>query len=112
MARNSSRQFRKTAAFVIATSDGTCGICGHGGAITVDHIRSFRDWPTDELGQPLPGLDSAENLRPAHGTRGIAEPNPCHQCDPTRWPRGRLCNQSRGPGTTTPTDVEPHSKNW
>jgi hypothetical protein len=112
MARNSSRAFRKTAAWVIANSDGICGICGHGGGRTVDHIVSFRDWPTDELGQPLPGLDDPDNLRPSHGTRGIAEANPCHECDPQRWPRGRLCNQSRGSGTKPVTLTEPHSQNW
>lgn len=110
MARNSSRAFRKTADLVRANSDGLCGICGHGGAITMDHIVSFRDWPTNELGQPLPGLDSPDNMRVAHGTRGIAPPNPCHQCDPVKWPNGRLCNQSRGHGSTH--QPEPHSRTW
>lgn len=113
MARNSSRAFRKTAALVIARDGGTCGICGHGGAITADHIVSYKDWPKDDTGRPHPGLDSPENLRAAHGTRGTAQHNPCYQCDTRRWPYGRMCNQSRGAGNTVKqVTEEPHSRSW
>lgn len=96
---------------VIARDGGICGICGHDGAITADHVIPYRDWPKDETGKPLPGLDFPDNMRAAHGTRGPAEHNPCYQCNP----RGRYCNQSRGAGTVTPQQKpphEPHSRNW
>lgn len=109
MSRNSSRRFRTTAAQVIARDQGICGICGHGNAMTADHIIPYRDWPKDTHGRPLPGLDAPENLRAAHGSRGIAEHNPCYMCDP----RGRYCNQSRGAGNRAPHDQpEPHSRPW
>lgn len=107
MARNSSRAFRNTARLVIARDGGKCGICGHPGAQTVDHIIPHRDWPKDADGQPLPGLDHPDNLRPAHGTRGVAAHNRCYMCDP----RGRLCNQSRGAGYAS-AQQEPHSRSW
>lgn len=110
MARNSSRAFRKAARLAVERDGEICGICGHGGAITADHIISWRDWPKDANGKPLPGVDAADNLRPAHGTRGPAEHNPCYQCDP----KGRLCNQSRGAGNRVkqPTQPERHSREW
>lgn len=107
VARNSSRVFRNRAQWVIARDAGICGICGHDGARTVDHVISHKDWPRDETGQPLPGLDDPDNLRAAHGSRGTAQHNPCTQCDP----RGRYCNQSRGAGQP-PRDNEPHSRRW
>jgi 5-methylcytosine-specific restriction endonuclease McrA len=109
MARNSSRAFRKTAAYVIARDAGICGICGHGDAHTADHIIPYRNWPKDDHGRPLPGLDSPDNMRAAHGTRGPAEHNPCYQCTP----QGRYCNQSRGAGNRGKTQhTEPHSRTW
>jgi len=107
MARNSHSRFRATAAQIIARDQGVCGICGHGGARTADHIIPHRDWPKDHNGQPLPGLDHPENLRAAHGTRGPAEHNPCYECDP----RGRYCNQSRGAGKRA-QQPEHHSRPW
>lgn len=115
MARNSSRQFRARAAHAVARDQGRCGICGHGGAITADHIISYRDWPKDSQGLPLPGLDDLDNLRAAHGTRGSAQHNPCMECDPQRWPYGRMCNQSRGARNVVAqreTPHEPHSQDW
>lgn len=111
MARNSSRAFRKVAFDVVLRDGEVCGICGHGGAITADHIVSFRDWPKDHNGDPLPGLDHPDNLQAAHGSRGVGDPNPCHQCDPARWPRGRNCNQSKGAGSK-PHTPEIHSQDW
>lgn len=111
MARNSSRQFRKNAATAVARDQGICGICGHPGAITADHIIPYRDWPKDENGNPHKGLDDTTNLQAAHGTRGAAEHNPCYQCDP----RGRMCNQSRGAGNRVPTrppEPDHHSRHW
>lgn len=109
MARNSSRAFRRTAALAIARDQGRCGICGHAGARTADHIIPHHLWPKDDAGRPLPGLDHIDNLRAAHGSRGPAEHNPCYMCDP----RGRHCNQSRGAGNRTRThEPEPHSKEW
>lgn len=109
VARNSSTRFRKDARQVVARDGGMCGICGHGNAITVDHIIRAKDWPKDADGKPLPGLDDPDNLRAAHGSRGIADHNPCHECDPVRWPRGRMCNQSRD---TQPAPPEHHSRSW
>lgn len=115
MARNSSRAFRRAAALAVANGGGICGICGHGDAITADHIIPFRLWPRDNNGKPLPGLDAADNLRPAHGTRGTAEHNYCYQCDRTKWPHGRLCNQSRSGDQHrrhAADTTEPHSRKW
>ena len=84
-----TRANRKTKAIVLAASD-ICHLCGHPAALTVDHIISARDWPRDEYGAHLPGLDDLTNLAPAHGTRSPRAPdNPCPTC-------GVLCNQSRG----------------
>lgn len=106
MARNSSRQFRKRAAMAVARDGGICGICGHPGAITADHIIPYSEWPPG-----VPGLDDLDNLRAAHGSRGPAEHNPCYLCDP----RGRMCNQSRGSGTRAirpSPETDNHSRTW
>ncbi len=58
-----------------------CHICGHDGAHTADHLTPVSTEPD----QPVDPHD----MRPAHGTRGAAPPNPCPTC-------GRLCNQERG----------------
>lgn len=109
MARNSSRAFRKTATQVVARDGQICGICHHPGAITADHIISYKDWPKDHQGQPLPGLDHPDNLQAAHGSRGTAEHNPCYQCTP----KGRYCNQSRGGQSNRQQPLqEPHSRPW
>lgn len=110
--RNGSRSFAKTRREVIDRDAGQC-FCGHGGALTVDHIIPHSLWPPG-----VPGVDDASNLRAAHGSRSPrALDNPCIQCgqlDPQRWPRGRLCNQSRGTGKTrTPPDSgDRHSRRW
>ncbi len=69
-----------------------CGLCGHEGSRTADHIISAKDWPRGPDGRRMPGFDSLANLQPAHGTMGAGrdvEQNPCPVC-------GRLCNQSKG----------------
>jgi hypothetical protein len=78
--------YRRNRLIVLALSD-VCGICGHHGAMTADHIIPPKDWP-----RGLPGLDDITNLRPAHGTMGAGRGrrvNACSTC-------GRVCNQSRG----------------
>lgn len=82
--------YRKNRAILLAQSD-QCGICGHGGSQTADHIISAKVWPRDARGKPLPGLDDLSNLRPAHGSMGAGKGriNACPVC-------GRICNQSRG----------------
>jgi 5-methylcytosine-specific restriction endonuclease McrA len=113
MARNSSRDFRRVKWLIIARDGGTCAICLHGGAETIDHVIPVRDWPRAPDGTLLPGVDHESNLQPAHGTRGKAEHNPCHECDPVRWPRGRLCNQTRGAnGPRSEPDGDGHSRTW
>jgi hypothetical protein len=90
---------------VVARDGMICGICGHGGAITVDHIVTVRDWPRDAFGELLPGVDDPENLRAAHGSRRPRAPdNPCPECRV-------LCNQARGAGSRTPIP-ETHSRIW
>lgn len=103
VARNSSRAFRKVAGLIVLRDGAMCWLCGHGNAITVDHVIPYRDWPKDHEGKPLPGLDSPDNLKAAHGTRGSAEANPCNECG------GKLCNQSRG--ASSPMG-EAHSRRW
>jgi hypothetical protein len=86
---------------LLATTD-VCGICGHPGARTADHIIPARSWPKDATGRPLPGMDSLANLQPAHGTLGPGRPpNYCPIC-------GRLCNQSRGAAIVR----RPTSRDW
>lgn len=90
---------------MLAESD-VCGICGHHGAKTIDHIITLANWPKDPAtGRLLPGHDAVENLQPAHGTMGAGRTrlhNPCGIC-------GRLCNQSRGGDIIRAT---PHSRAW
>lgn len=75
---------------VLLAQTSRCGICGHDGAKTADHIIPAKLWPKGPDGKPLPGLDDLANLRPAHGTLGpFQPPNPCPTC-------GELCNQKRG----------------
>lgn len=109
MARGSSRAYRKVVEAVILRDGGLCGICGHGGAQTADHVVPYKDWPEDGNGNKLPGADEPDNLRAAHGSRGPGTHNPCTQCDPARWPHGRMCNQSRGAAAD---QAEPHSRRW
>lgn len=81
-----------------------CGICGHGGSLTGDHIITAKHWPRGADGKPLPGLDDLSNLRPAHGTMGSGRDrlhNHCPTC-------GRLCNQSRGARVAR----RPQSRTW
>lgn len=97
--------YRRNRAVLLATSD-RCGICGHSGAMTADHVIPPHLWPRDETGKMLPGFDDLSNLRPAHGTMGSGRArvhNPCIQCG------GRLCNQSRGKG---PGPRRPQSRVW
>jgi 5-methylcytosine-specific restriction endonuclease McrA len=82
--------YRRNRILVLAASD-MCGICGHGGSLSVDHVVPHRLWPRDEHGKMLPGFDAFENLQPAHGSLGsTGMVNRCGPCG------GRLCNQSRG----------------
>jgi hypothetical protein len=86
-----SRVYRTNRAILLASND-ICGICGHGGSLTADHIINAKVWPRDRNGRPEPGLDALSNLQPAHGTLGSGLDrihNPCPTC-------GRLCNQSKG----------------
>jgi 5-methylcytosine-specific restriction endonuclease McrA len=86
-----NRRYRRNVQVMLAVND-TCGICGHPGSLTGDHIVPARLWPRGGDGKPMPGLDDPANLRPAHGTMGSGRGrlhNPCPTC-------GRLCNQSRG----------------
>lgn len=94
--------YRRNRTIVLAASD-VCGICGHPGALTTDHIIPAKSWPRDvATGKPLPGMDSVGNLRPAHGTLGPRQPvNYCPVCR-------RACNQSRGAAAAR----RPQTRDW
>lgn len=87
-----NRRYRTNRAILLAR-DQICGICGHGGAQTADHIVPDPLWPRDSDGKRLPGFDELDNLQPAHGTMGAGRgrQNRCPVCL-------RLCNQSKGDG--------------
>jgi 5-methylcytosine-specific restriction endonuclease McrA len=86
---------------VLAVTD-VCGLCGHPGAETGDHIIPYSRWPKDNLGRPLPGLHDVTNVQPAHGTIGNVRVNRCHICK-------RVCNQSKGNRIVT---GNPRSRDW
>jgi hypothetical protein len=93
--------YRRNREIVLAQSD-VCIICGHHGARTADHRIPAKLWPKGADGKPLPGLDSIDNLGPAHGTMGGRQPdNPCGVC-------GELCNQKRG----ARIKHRPQTRNW
>lgn len=81
---------------VLRASD-VCGICGHGGARTIDHVIPYSRWPRDAYtGKPLPGLHAVSNLQPAHGTIGnTGFVNRCRECKALRINGNGVCNQSK-----------------
>jgi hypothetical protein len=95
--------YRRYRAWVKATGP-TCAICGHPGALSVDHWRAPARYPT--IAVQL-ALDPA-NWRPAHGIEG------CYQCppNPSRDKRRRgnptRCNQSKG----AKADVRISPRRW
>lgn len=79
-------RYRRNRLIVLSASD-ICGICGHPGAATIDHIISAKRW----IGSKF-DFDDIPNLQPAHGSLGrTGMTNRCTTC-------GRLCNQSKGAG--------------
>jgi len=93
--RSGTREFQQNRVLILAASD-LCGLCGHRGALTVDHIIPKPRWPVDDAGRMLPGFDGVQNLQPAHGSMGSDRTrrtghNRCPTCH-------RLCNQSKGAG--------------
>ena len=93
--RSGTWEFLRNRRLVLAASD-LCGLCGHRGARTVDHIIPEPLWPRDLAGKMLPGFDGVRNLQPAHGSMGSNRTrrevdNRCPVCH-------RLCNQSKGAG--------------
>ena len=97
-------RYRKSRAQILAESD-ICWLCGHGGAMTVDHIITAKHWPKGADGKHLPGLDEVNNLRPAHGTAGSRQTGNLNRCDTC----GRLCNQARG---VRPVGPSMRSRDW
>lgn len=89
-------EYRTNAALTLAASD-ICGICGHPGAKTIDHIITRKNWPIG-----MPGWNGLANMRPAHGTKGTLK-NRCPEC-------GKLCNQERGAGRLV--SVSRRSADW
>jgi hypothetical protein len=111
----SEPRYLNSRAKVLAASD-ICGICGHPGAITCDHIVPLAVWPRDAAGRLLPGHDAPENLMPAHGTAGPGPGrlNRCLVC-------GQLCNQVKKASVNVPLSPgrgryehqpSPHSRDW
>ena len=75
----SGREWKRKVANVIAAYGGICHLCDHPGALQADHVvvrAESRD-------------DSIANLRPAHGSAGKWQRNPCPVC-------GLNCNNIRG----------------
>lgn len=95
-----ARPYRRNRAQMLAEDPDVCGICGHSGTLTADHIIPAKLWPRGPDGKPLPGLNDRANLRRAHGTMGSGRTkiqNRCPVCIGADG-LGRLCNQSRGAG--------------
>jgi 5-methylcytosine-specific restriction endonuclease McrA len=92
-----ARPYRRNRARLLAEAPDVCGICGHSGTETADHIIPARFWPRGADGRLLPGLDDMENLQRAHGSMGAGRgrQNRCPVCN-------RLCNQSKGAGPRAP----------
>jgi hypothetical protein len=93
--RSGTSEFQRNRPIVLAASD-RCGLCGHRGARTVDHIIPKPSWPRLPDGRLAPGFDSLANLQPAHGSMGSDRTrktahNRCPTCH-------KLCNQSKGGG--------------
>jgi hypothetical protein len=91
--RSGTTEFQRNRLLILASSD-VCGLCGHRGARTADHVIPKPLWPKDAAGRMLPGFDGVRNLQPAHGSMGSdrtrkAQHNRCPTC-------GELCNQSKG----------------
>jgi hypothetical protein len=91
--RSGTWEFQQNRKLILAASD-RCGICGHRGARTVDHIVSRPAWPRLADGTLAPGFDGLRNLQPAHGSMGSDATrkgihNRCPVCR-------KLCNQSKG----------------
>jgi len=96
------KTYRRNRSLLLSTTD-VCGICGHGGATTADHVIDAKRWPKGPDGRPRPGFNDLANLQPAHGTMGGRQPdNPCPTCE-------RLCNQSKGARVQRP---RPQSRDW
>lgn len=84
----SNKEYRRNRAILLANND-ICWLCGHGGAMTADHVITHKRWPRDGYGNLLPGFNGLNNLRPAHGTMGgTGALNRCPICK-------KLCNQNR-----------------
>jgi len=96
--RNGHR-YRVAVATCIANSD-LCGLCGHHGARTADHIIPVDVWYR-RYGT-YDGVNDQTNLQPAHGTKGRIN-NPCPTC-------GKLCNQAKGARLIVA--VSPRSRDW
>jgi 5-methylcytosine-specific restriction endonuclease McrA len=100
--RSGNWRFEQNRPIVLAWSR-ICGICGHDGAMTVDHIVPVRRWPRGFDGKLLPGVHDLPNLQPAHGSLGNSgEVNYCPTC-------GMACNQSKN-GKRPP--ARPQSRDW
>lgn len=80
----------------------TCGICGHPGSDSLDHIRPVSLYP--ELAK------DPTNLRPVHGVNGCPHCPPNTSRDKRRNGQPRRCNQSKGNSLTNPNS--PRSRHW
>jgi hypothetical protein len=91
--RSGVHKFQKNRLIVLDRSD-VCGLCGHAGALTVDHVVSKPYWPTS--GPMADKFDDLTNLQPAHGTLGSSgRINYCPECVSPTGHRV-ACNQTKG----------------
>lgn len=82
----SGHVYRRMARFVFEQHGHRCHLCGHDGAMQLDHVES----QTESPGR----AHDAGNLRPVHGTtRG--QVNPCATCSRAAG-KPVNCNQIRG----------------
>jgi hypothetical protein len=79
------RRWEAFARSVIAEHAGICHVCGHAGALQLDHLEPVTERPE------LTWIRS--NCRPAHGVS--VRRNPCPVCSPQAG-RPVYCNQLRG----------------
>jgi hypothetical protein len=96
-------RYRRNREILLAQTD-RCGLCGHGGARTADHVIPDPLWPRDAHGRRVPGFDELANLQPAHGTMGAGRAvrqNPCPVC-------GQMCNQAKGARVAK----RPQTRDW
>lgn len=86
----------------------TCGICGHPGALSVDHRESPAGHPPD-IARAL--ALNPSNWQPAHGVEGCSQCPPNRSRDRRRRGQPRRCNQAKGDRAKA-TEPGRQSREW